>query len=381
SRWRELEHQALLQTCADGGSREQAAGYFLYALEILTVAGLLASGRERRLGRVEERLEAMLSWLSATAGADGEPPPVGDDAEDRVLRDDYFAPRRADALAARARSVVEHTPSLASTTPPSAPARRSIVLPESGYAVLRDPGAGTPIRVVFDIGELGYGRLAAHGHADALSVLLDVGTTPVLRDSGTGSYAGTEGRDLFRVTAAHNTVVVDGACQADPLGPHLWGRRYRVTTEAQRLSRDSDYVRASHDGYAPTVHTRSVLRLEDGIVVVLDRIRSPADREATLVWNIGAPPRIAVAAAPAAAADCGLVPYSRRYGSRETAARLTWTARGRDVVFATVLSTAADVVPVVLLDHSAARTCLRVTAPQRVTLVEDWRSGAPQVER
>jgi len=100
--WRELESEVGRQTYVDGGSREQAAGYFLYVLELLWVAGLLAQSVDWPLGRLEERLEAMLNWLAAVADDNGEPPPIGDDAEDRMLRLQYFEPRRAAAVTANA---------------------------------------------------------------------------------------------------------------------------------------------------------------------------------------------------------------------------------------------------------------------------------------
>src|ERR1700730_10175239 len=56
--WRELEDEVALQTYPDGGSREQASGYFLYVLELLWLAGLFAQASGQSLGRLEERLPA-----------------------------------------------------------------------------------------------------------------------------------------------------------------------------------------------------------------------------------------------------------------------------------------------------------------------------------
>ena len=51
-----------------------------------------------------------------------------------------------------------------------------------------------------------------HGHADALSLVLNVGGTEILKDPGTCVYNGSpEWRDFFRSTHAHNTIVVDDA--------------------------------------------------------------------------------------------------------------------------------------------------------------------------
>jgi len=361
--WEELEQETTRQTYADGGSREQAAGYFLYVVEILTACLVIARARGRDPGRVEERLQAMLGWLAAVADAEGEPPPVGDDAEDRILRLDYFEPRRAAAIVERATGSV-------GIEPPE-PARSSVLLPESGYAVFR----GGHCHVVFDIGELGFGRLAAHGHADALSVLVDVAGRWVLRDTGTGSYV--EGREDDRATAFHNTVVVDGASQAKARGPHLWGRRYAVRIEASTFSPDRDYVRASHDGYGDARHTRSVTRLSN-LLLVLDRITAARAVAAELVWQPGPGLRDgpAVAADPAATAGSRPGRYSPRYTWTDAAPRLVWTARGDDVVFASAVALDGGTPPAVALTRRGSAVSVDVAGLQ---VVEDWASSQPQV--
>jgi len=365
--WRELEKQVERQTYADGGSREQAAGYFLYVLELLGVAGLLARSAERPLGRLEARLEAMLEWLAAVADDEGEPPPVGDDAEDRMLRLEYFEPRRASLIAARVRALVSRADWLEQD--------RSTILRESGYAILRAGGA----RIVFDVGELGLGSLAAHGHADALAVLVDLPGKTLLRDSGTGTYAPGLIRDYLRSTAAHNTVVVDGASQAQPLGPHLWGRRFRTTLDAAQLSEGFDAVRASHDGYRGTRHTRSVVFAKPDALVVLDRIVSGIPREATLVWHTWRESALAVTSAPEAARVAGWGPWSPRYTSIEEAPRVTWTARGERVVFATVFSL-AGLPATITLREERGTTIVEVKRPKQMRIVERWEGTAPEVE-
>ncbi|MEX0816670.1 MAG: alginate lyase family protein [Gaiellales bacterium] len=330
--WSELEAETVRQTFADGGSREQAAGYFLYVLEILFVAAFLARSGGRPLGRVAERLEAMLSWLAAVADVEGEPPFVGDDAEDRLLRLEYFGPRRAAALAGRVRMLLD------AEAPASAP---TSIVTESGYAVLRSELAESPVRVVFDIGGLGFGSLAAHGHADALSVLVDVSGQAVLRDSGTGTYAPGARREWYRSTAAHNTVTVDARSQARSLGPHLWGRRYQTTLEAASLGAGVDYVRASHDGYrrqAGTNHVRSLTFVKPGLLLVLDRVRSSRNAAADLVWNVEGDQPLTVAALPGAVQRDEQGPYSPRYTWEEQRPRLLWSSTGREIIFATAVA-------------------------------------------
>jgi hypothetical protein len=375
--WAELEQETERQTFGDGGSREQASGYFLYVLEILWVAGLFAHAAGRGLGRIAERLRAMLTWLEAVADAGGEPPAIGDDAEDRMLRIDYFEPRRAAVIAGRVESLLAGRPSLAAASRRSVP-HRSRALAESGYVVMRAEG----VRVVVDVAELGLGTLAAHGHADALSVLVDL-DGPLLRDSGTGMYAPRDVRDEFRVTAAHNTVVVDDESQAAPLGPHLWGRRYEVELEACSLENEFDYVRATHDGYrarpAGAVHTRSVTYVKPDLLVVLDRIRAARTCTATLVWQMAAePPQLTVAAQPLATFVNGSGPYSPRYGRRTSLPRLTWSADGTEFVFATAIALRGSSQPALSLEHAGDLTTVSLGG---LRLVENWRGQTVQVER
>jgi heparinase II/III-like protein len=245
------------------------------------------------------------------------------------------------------------------------------------------------------VGNLGFGSLAAHGHADALSVIVDVDGIPVLRDSGTGSYASSEGRDEFRVTAAHNTVLVDDESQAQPLGPHLWGRRFMCVVEETHLSEQLDYVRASHDGYvhrrSGARHTRSVLYLRPDLLVVLDRITAERRCAATLCWNLppGTMPerlpgdaRLVVASFPDATQAIVSGRYSTRYGSQLEAARITWTARSKSVLFATVLQLgrAGAGVPTLELHLDGMRLTLTLADPQRVRIVERW-AGPPTLIR
>jgi hypothetical protein len=372
--WSELEREFVRQTFPDGGSREQAAGYFLYVLEIVWVAALYAHAVGQELGRVADRAEAALQWLDATAGVDGEPPPLGDDAEDRFIRLDYFRPRQASLLAARLRTVLDGAPELHPATA-SRGAPTSCVLRDSGYVVMRGRVAAGPVRLVVDVGPLGFGSLAAHGHADALAVTLDVDDETILRDSGTGTYVPAEGRDWFRLTPAHNTVSVDGGSQARPEGPHLWGRRFTTNVHAVGLDDAVDYVRASHDGYRPLAdHTRAVTYLKPDLVVVLDRVTADTPCSVDLNWHT-LPGRAfggVVESLPSATKREDDAPFSPRYTWFSSAPCTAFSARGRDVVFATVLPLSTT--PLVTLSHDGSSTVVDIEG--RVRIVERW-SGGP----
>ena len=114
-----------------------------------------------------------------------------------------------------------------------------------------------------DGGPHGYLSIAAHAHADALSVEVRYGGVDILADPGTYCYHGEpEWRSYFRSTIAHNTVELDGQSQSGDGGPFLWLRH----ADAREIDvRDDGEVAewtAEHDGYQsldrPARHRRTV---------------------------------------------------------------------------------------------------------------------------
>jgi hypothetical protein len=117
--------------------------------------------------------------------------------------------------------------------------------------------------VAFDCGELGFGAIAAHGHADALSFTLRAFGVDVLVDPGTYDYFTYPAwREYFRSTRAHNTVEVDGLDQSEMLGKFLWGRRAVARCLTWEPSAQGGRVVGEHDGYLrlpdPVRHRRTL---------------------------------------------------------------------------------------------------------------------------
>jgi uncharacterized heparinase superfamily protein len=128
--------------------------------------------------------------------------------------------------------------------------------PEGGYFLLGHR-FGEPDEVVMtvDAGPLGYLGLAAHGHADALSLRLSAMGLPLLVDRGTFTYnTDPEWRRFFRGTLAHNTVTVDGQDQSEYGGPFLWLRKARSRVHAFASQDSAGHLDASHDGYRALRH-------------------------------------------------------------------------------------------------------------------------------
>ena len=166
---------------------------------------------------------------------------------------------------------------------------------DAGMAILRDTDRQSDeLWCRADHGPHGYLSIAAHAHADALSIEVRVGGVDVLADPGTYCYgADPAWRAYFRSTLAHNTLEVGGVDQSQAGGTHLWTAQARAELEgADGLDGGpSAEWRAVHHGYGrlhpPVVHRRSV-RLDRRArrLVVEDRLDGGA-HDCRLAFHLG----------------------------------------------------------------------------------------------
>ncbi|MGW9028035.1 alginate lyase family protein [Streptomyces sp. NPDC055722] len=210
------------------------------------------------------------------------------------------------------------TPLLAALIRPTAPAAtrpatRRGHLADAGMTILRGPGESGPEEIWCrcDGGPHGFLSIAAHAHADALSVEVRHDGVDVLADPGTFCYHGQpEWRRYFRSTLGHNTLQLDGDDQSVSGGPFLWTRHARTRVLAADPSGEG-VARwcAEHDGYQGSVHRRRVeLTAASRELRVVDEVRGPR-RAVRLAFHLG----------PAITAELT--------GSR---AVLTWTRDGEE---------------------------------------------------
>src|SRR5208282_646470 len=123
----------------------------------------------------------------------------------------------------------------------------SASLSSAGLYVLTAPSL--PSQLVIDAGPHGE-QNAGHGHADALSICLQSQGHSLLIDPGTFEYVGEGvGRDVFRATAMHNTVTLDGLSQSEPAGPFAWKHLAHTKSEKWIAGKSFDLFVGSHDGY------------------------------------------------------------------------------------------------------------------------------------
>ncbi|MFH9083727.1 alginate lyase family protein [Streptomyces sp. NPDC017673] len=324
---RSLERHLRGNTFLSGLNRELASEYHGLVLEL----GLAAVAEADAAGvpvsaTVRLVLLRMTDALAAVVDNRLRPPRQGDADDGYGLVVDGAGTDRWGSLLATGDAVFGRLPwwptvtgtdvrtpllaALIKRTGPSArrPADRPAHFADAGLTVLRGP---EEIWCRCDGGPHGFLSIAAHAHADALSVEVRHDGVDVLADPGTYCYHGQpEWRQYFRSTLGHNTLQLDGGDQSVSGGPFLWTRH--ATSRVLVADTSGEGVArwcAEHDGYRPSVHRRRVeLTAAERELKVFDEVRGPR-RAVRLAFHLG----------PAITADL--------VGNR---ARLSWTRDGED---------------------------------------------------
>lgn len=225
-----LARQLPEQVLADGGHFERSPMYHAAALEdLLDLVNLLqAYGREPPAPWCAA-VTSMRRWLGVMTHPDGEIAFFNDAAFDIAAR-----PSELEAYALR----------LGLGAMPAAP-EALVVLQPSGYVRGRNDAA----YLVCDCAPVGPDYLPAHAHADTLSFELSLYGRRLLVNSGTSQYATDRERQRQRGTAAHNTVLVDGADSSEVWAGFRVARRARAHLALARVGAQELEIAASHDGY------------------------------------------------------------------------------------------------------------------------------------
>ena len=166
--------------------------------------------------------------------------------------------------------------------PSSLPSAGAHELSTSGFLRFESESA----TAILDVGEIGPSYLPGHAHADTLSFELSLFGERVVVDSGTSLYEAGDERLRQRSTAAHNTLVVDGADSSE-----VWSS-FRVARRASAHGLRIDSmpnglrVRCGHDGYmrlgGRVYHSREWL-FAPRELVVCDRLDGRFERAEALL--------------------------------------------------------------------------------------------------
>jgi hypothetical protein len=315
-RWRRssarlLEQELLRNTFPSGIGRELASDYHSFVAELGLVAAVETGAAGHPLSDAAwQRLCAMTDSAAALADERMRPPRQGDGDEGRALvldpparggwptllalgnalfgPLDWWPPVTADAastmiggLAGPARPA------------PGRPAQRPSRFADAGMTLLRTSDDEAPeIWCRLDGGPHGYLSIAAHAHADAMSLEVRYGGVDILADPGTYCYHGEPAwRSYFRSTIAHNTMEVAGRNQSSEGGPFLWlrhanGREIEVTDTG-----DVARWTGEHDGYLslrpPARHRRSVRLDRSTRTIDISDELDGGDHDVRLAYHLG----------------------------------------------------------------------------------------------
>jgi len=216
------------QILPDGGQFERSTMYHALALEdMLDLCNLAATYGLAIASRWRALTGPMRQWLMTMCHPDGQISQFNDAALDIAP-----APQALEQYARRL--------GLAGLAAPQPVTQ----LGDSGYVRVER----APAVVLLDVAPVGPDHVFAHAHADTLSFELSLFGRRVLVNSGTSCYGCGAERLRQRGTAAHNTVVVDGADSSEVWSDFRLGRRARpVGLEVARNG--VVVVRCAHDGY------------------------------------------------------------------------------------------------------------------------------------
>jgi hypothetical protein len=287
-RWRRasarlLERELVRNTFPSGIGRELASDYHGFVAQLALLAAVEAGAYGCPLSDAAwQRLCAMVDSGAALLDERSQPPRQGDGDEGRALildapaanawpsllalgeavfgRLDWWPPAVPDA----ASSIIAALPRMPREAA-ARPVRRPWHFADAGTTILRAARDQEPeIWCRCDGGPHGYLSIAAHAHADALSVEVRYGGVDILADPGTYCYHGEpEWRSYFRSTIAHNTVELDGRNQSGEGGPFLWLRHANAREIRVQDIGDAAEWTAEHDGYLslrpPAWHRRCIL--------------------------------------------------------------------------------------------------------------------------
>jgi Heparinase II/III-like protein/Heparinase II/III N-terminus len=348
-----LEREIAANTFHDGLNRELATDYHRFVLELGLAAAVEADADDHALSETTWQLLArMLDAGAAILDARCRPPRQGDGDEGRGLVVD--GPERdpwATVLGAGAALLdpPDWWPPFAGGVEAhllgSLGRRRHLLRPplrprrfaDAGLVVLRSREQdGHEIWCRCDGGPHGFLSIAAHAHADALSLEVRHDGVDILTDPGTYCYHGEPmWRDWFRSTAAHNTIEICGASQAESGGPFLWNTHPRTATLACDLGEQPLQTWcAKQDGYmrlrTPAVHRRSVTLNSPGRrLIVVDTVEAATAVPLRLSWHLG--PDIVVDLDGPQATLFWQVGPEERQGKLMLDHRLTWTVYHAEV--------------------------------------------------
>jgi uncharacterized heparinase superfamily protein len=377
-----LEQEIDVQVLPDGADFESSIPYHRLVAELFLGCQRLADHQNAPLSsHYQDRVRDMIGYLAAVQRPDGLMPQVGDADDGRlhvfggygtVTPQDgrhLLGPAAAmfgqPAWAALAGEIgpwesawwglgVETAGNAAAAAPPARLFR------DAGVAVMRGTASTYVIVTNGIVGTKGFGN---HKHNDQLSFEYHPEGTPLVVDPGSYVYTSDpDARNLFRSTASHNTLMIDGVEQNDTRPD--WIFRMFESARAEHVSfadqADRAEYRGRHHGYErlerPVTHARTFhLDKQTGMLQIVDRLEGSGAHD--LRWHFHLAPEVVAAVNEAQAGRVTL-----RAGSRQ------WVLRFPGDLQASIVPAAYSP------SYGVKRPCSAVELSARATLdgARDW---------
>jgi hypothetical protein len=286
--WRDFGLSELLkemdkQVMEDGADYEASTGYHRLKLELWLYSFVLCRNNSIDIDqKYWKKLRGMVEYVRAYLRPDGQAPLVGDTDSGQALpilrrtgADHSYAIALGAAIFQEPRFKLDSIPAPEEllwilgeqglndyqAMPLAAPAQ-SRAFPDAGTYILRQDD----LYLLFNASGSGVRGRGSHGHNDALSIEVSACGTAFIVDPGSYVYtADLHERHLFRSTAYHSTVQVDGIEQntTDEQAPFIIGNEAKPRVAGWESDPERDSVIAEHHGFPglaePVTHRRKVV--------------------------------------------------------------------------------------------------------------------------
>jgi hypothetical protein len=297
-----LEKEIQKQHSENGVNKEEASGYIQFITDFFLIAYIAAEHSGIAFSaKYKTTLKAICEYINNLLDMHGNHPKYGDEDDGRVILPGGNASANNFISILNTASVLFSKPELKRygaewdikshllTTRFNgksvwkqfnyhrSPSVSAFYEKEGHFIMRKHTGINKEIYCHFDAAPLGYLSIAAHGHADALSVIVHIDGHPFLVDPGTYAYhTHADWRKYFVSTLAHNTVTINNTDQAQLSGPTLWLNHYTASPLRIKKTKECDLVTATHNGYRKinAGHTRSVeFNKEKDAFTITDNIK------------------------------------------------------------------------------------------------------------
>ncbi|SGY90629.1 Heparinase II/III family protein [Moritella viscosa] len=309
-----LETEIQAQTFADGCSKEHGFSYQFFVFQLYLFSSQVGYWQKDNFSSVyQDTLNKLAAFIALIAQGGENYPMVGDQDDgyaldlgnhvhdinalcdlaahlydNQIFRINYRNPCESafwlfNQRIEREHKVLQEVPDLISRK-----------FPESSYFLLQTGSVNNndQVSILFDCAELGYTSIAAHGHADALSLVMRLNGKDLFVDTGTYDYYSfPRWRNQFRKTQAHNTLEIDGLDQSVMTGPFMWEQHAQAQCTLWNPTKSGGQVAGFHNGYqrlsSPLIHERHLdLNTQRNRLAITDKIQSQGNHNIALYFHL-----------------------------------------------------------------------------------------------